>query len=512
MTLQEKIGQKLMAGFPGKELTPEFVRLVKTYKIGNVILFQHNVENVNQLTKLCQEIQELIMAETGHPAIIGIDQEGGGVTRLPQDAVNVPGAMALSATKDPRNAYLAARLTAGELRALGITYNTAPVADINSNPDNPIIGIRSFGDTPKQVTSYLKEALRGYLDGGILPSVKHFPGHGDTAMDSHLSLPMIDKSLEELENQELIPFRAAIEAGCPCVMTTHILFPQLEPDQLPATMSRRIITGLLRERMGFSGMVVTDCMEMDAIAKYYGTAKGATAAMKAGVDIVLVSHSSERVQEAAIAMCQAVENGQMAEEELDASLERILNCKEKYCRGREGMAGTAWAMAKSDELRKKSITLYRGTIPAMGNNPIFLGCEDYRAGLVSNQEISDDTFAGYMAAIFGGKEIVTSKDPQSDEIERAATEAAGHSAIFVNTYNGHLFPGQMALVRRLTQLHIPMAVVALRNPYDLREIPPEVAAIAAWDYSRHTLEVLVPILAGKEQPQGHMPIDLGGTA
>ena len=508
MTLQEKIGQKLMAGFPGKEMSPEFIRLVKDYKVGNVILFQHNVENIEQLSRLCREIQALVAAETGHPAIIGIDQEGGGVTRLPQDAVNVPGAMALAATGDPKNAYLAAKITAAELRALGICCNAAPVADINNNPDNSIIGIRSYGDTPKQVTSYVKEALRGYLDGGIMPGVKHFPGHGDTDMDSHVSLPMIDKSLEELEKMELIPFRAAIEAGCPCVMTTHILFPQIEPDKVPATMSRRIITGLLRERMGFSGIVVSDCMEMDAIAKYYGTVKGAVAAMEAGVDIVLVSHSVEKAKEAAIAMCRAVESGRMPEEELDASIERIMSGKKRYCKECEGTAGTAEAMARSARLRKKSITLYQGEIPPMGANPLFVGCADYRAGQVSNVETNQNTFAGYMASVFGGEAHVTSRDPKPEEIEKTAIKAATHSAVFVNTYNGHLFRGQMALVRRLAELGIPMAVVALRNPYDLRGLPREIAAVAAWDYSQYTLELLVPVLAGRERPQGHMPVDL----
>lgn len=508
MTLLEKIGQKLMAGFPGTEMSTEFIRLVKTYKIGNVILFQRNVESIEQLTRLCREIQKLVIAETGHPAIIGIDQEGGCITRLPLNAVNVPGAMALAATKDPKNAYLAARLTAGEFRALGICCDLAPVADVNNNPNNPVIGIRSFGDKPGQAASYIKEALQGYMDSGIMPVVKHFPGHGDTAMDSHVSLPTIDKSPEELKKCELIPFRAATQAGCPCVMTAHILFPQLESDGLPATMSRKIITGLLREHMGFSGMVISDCMEMDAIAVYYGTSKGAVAAMKAGVDIVLVSHTAGKVEEAAIAMCRAVESGQITGEELDGSVERILQCKKRYCKEPEGVTGTPEAMAKSLEIRKKSITLYQGKIPPMGGRPIFIGCADYRASQVSNAKTNENTFAGYMAAVFGGEAVVTAKDPGQEEIEQAADKAAGHSAVFVNTYNGHLFPGQMALVRRLAQLRIPMAVVALRNPYDLREVPPEAAAIAAWDYSQYTLEVLVPVLGGKEQPLGHMPIDL----
>lgn len=511
MTLREKIGQRLVGGFPGKTLSPEFVRMVKEYKISNVILFQHNVENSAQLQALCRQIHTLVRQETGHGAFITIDQEGGGVTRLPNDAVNAPGAMAMAATGKPQNAYAAARITARELRAFGINFNLAPVADINNNPDNPIIGIRSYGDTPEQVTEYALEALRGYQDGGVLASAKHFPGHGDTAMDTHVSLPVIDKSIEELEALELKPFRAMIAAGCPAIMTTHILFPRLEPDGVPGTMSRRIITGLLKERLGFQGLVISDCMEMDAIGKFFGTPKGVAAAMAAGVDLVFVSHSIQKLEEAVWEVEKQVAEGVVSMEEMDASVNKILVYKEKFCTEPEGTPGTAEAWAEAMALRRASIVLTQGKIPAMGSDPIFLGCADYRAGLVSNAESAAPTFGEFMAKTFGGESIVTGKDPDEAEIQAAVARVrAGHSAVFVNTYNGHLFPGQLALVRELTRLGIPMAVVALRNPYDLQGLPGEVACLAAWDYSLPTLQTLVPILAGKEIPSGKMPIRLGG--
>lgn len=508
MTLQEKIGQRLVGGFPGKEMSEEFIRLVKTYKIANVILFQRNVESNAQLFQLCRSIQELVRRETGHSAFIAIDQEGGVVTRLPEEAVNVPGAMALAATADPENAYRAALLTARELRSFGINFNLAPVADVNNNPDNPIIGVRSYGDTPEQVGRYAQAALRGYLDGGVMASAKHFPGHGDTSMDSHVSLPVIDKSLEELEALELKPFRRLIEAGCPAVMTTHILFPQLEPEHVPGTMSRRILTGLLKQRLGFKGLVVSDCMEMDAIAKYYGTSAGAASAMAAGVDLVLVSHTARRLEEAVLEIQRAVEDGRIPMEEMDASVEKILRYKAQYCRDPEGTAGSAAAMAEAADLRRRSITLVRGRIPPMGDHPFFCGCADYRAGLVSNQQTNGTSFAEFMAARFGGRATVTDKNPSPLAVSTVAESAKGCSAVFVNTYNAHLFPGQQALVQALGQLGVPMAVVALRNPYDLRSAPQEAAAVAAWDYSMATLEALAPILARQAAPLGTLPIAL----
>ncbi|MFR2591222.1 MAG: glycoside hydrolase family 3 protein [Ruthenibacterium lactatiformans] len=289
MDLREQIGQRLVTGFPGTELTEDFRRMVREYKISNVILFRENITDCAQLKQLCGEIQALVRRETGHGAFITADQEGGLVTRLPGDAVNVPGAMAIAATGDPENAYRAGLLTGRELRALGVNFDLAPSVDVNSNPENPVIGARSYGDTPQEVSRYANRMIRGLLDGGVLCSAKHFPGHGDTDTDSHLALPCVDKSMEELERTELLPFREAVRAGVPAVMTTHILFPQLEPEHLPATMSRRIMTGLLREQMGFDGLIVSDCMEMRAIKDHFGTVNGVVAAMAAGVDLVFIS-------------------------------------------------------------------------------------------------------------------------------------------------------------------------------------------------------------------------------
>ena len=281
LTLKAMIGQRLVAGFPGYEITDALRSVVKEYKVGNIILFAENVRDCAQLRRLCAQLQELIRGETGLPAFITIDQEGGVVSRLGEDAAVVPGAMCVSATGNPHNAWTAGYITGRELAALGVNFDLAPVMDVNSNPQNPVIGVRSYGDTPETVARFGVEMIRGLREGGVLSCAKHFPGHGDTAVDSHLSLPRVDKSLAELEACELIPFRAAIEAGVPAVMTTHILFPQLEPDGVPATMSRRIITGLLKERLGFQGLVVSDCMMMQAIEKYFGTVNGVVAAARA---------------------------------------------------------------------------------------------------------------------------------------------------------------------------------------------------------------------------------------
>ena len=197
--LKKMTGQHFVVGFPETELDEEFIRLVKKYKIGNVILFRHNVESKEQLKALCGEIQELIQQETGHPAFIMIDQEGGVVTRLSEDFCNVPEEMALAASGDPENMKICAQITARQLLACGVNFNLAPVLDINNNAGNPVIGVRSYGDTPRAVVGGTLAAIEGYLQENILSCGKHFPGHGDTATDSHLGLPVINKTVEELE-------------------------------------------------------------------------------------------------------------------------------------------------------------------------------------------------------------------------------------------------------------------------------------------------------------------------
>ena len=254
MTDLERIGQRLVTGFPGTALTPELVQVVKEYKIGNIILFRENIASADQLRTLCADLQTLIRSETGHDAFIMIDQEGGAVTRLPESCINVPGSMALAATGDPETTYLAGKLTGEELRSLGVNFNLAPSVDVNCNPANPIIGVRSYGDTPATVAKYAAGMIRGLQDGGVLCLAKHFPGHGDTSLDSHLTLPCVDKPRDELERMELAPFRAAIADGVPAIMTAHILFPALDDSGVPATMSRRIVTGLLRGEMSFTAL------------------------------------------------------------------------------------------------------------------------------------------------------------------------------------------------------------------------------------------------------------------
>lgn len=512
LSLTAKIGQRLVAGFPGTEPGEEFWELVRRYKVGNVILFHENIVDEAQLAALCARLRSGIEKETGFPPFIAIDQEGGVVTRLPDEATNIPGAMALAATGDPENARRMGFLTAARLRRCGVNFNLAPVMDVNCNPDNPVIGVRSYGDDPAKAAEFGTAMLRGLTEGGVYACLKHFPGHGDTAVDSHVGLPCIDKPLEQLERMELIPFRAGIAAGAPAVMSTHILFPQLEPKNIPATMSRNVMTGLLRERIGFTGLTVSDCMVMQAIQSYYGTANGVVAAMGAGVDLIFITHATDLVAESAEKAAAAVRSGALDPAEMDAGVERILAHKRR-CAAMKPVREAPDEQAFREEVRavrEKTITavnLPGGSMPQLGADPLFLGCRDYRSTQASNSGTSGFTFAEEMRKRVGaGAALVTPKDPSDGEIAAIAEQARRHSAIVLGTYNGHILKGQLRLAGALARTDLPMTVVALRNPYDLAGLPGNVAAVAAWEYSRPVFDALWSVIAGQRKPTGRLPL------
>jgi beta-N-acetylhexosaminidase len=421
--------------------------------------------------------------------------------------------MAIAATKNVDNAYQAGKITGEQLRYAGINFNLAPTVDVNSNMDNPVIGVRSYGDLPEQVAAFGAAMMKGLLDGGVFACAKHFPGHGDTNVDSHLGLPKIEKTLEELEQCELIPFKKLIEAGIPAVMTTHILFPKLEAEKIPATMSRTIITGLLREKMGFGGLIVSDCMEMGAIKQRYGTVEGVKHAIKAGVDLVFISHTAKVAREVSDVLTKALESNEIPIEEIYASVERILKYKEKILNLNPSSndfdvnSGKSFAF----NLLKASITpvqMPTDTLPDLGLNPLFIGAPLFRATNASNQQEDGIRFSEFLAKRFGGEAILIAPNPTEAEVQLALQAADQHSCIVIGTYNGHLYKGQLELIRQAAGKNSKVIIVALRNPYDLRELPKTVYGIAVYEYTQKSLEAIAQLFEHQFIPRGILPVNM----
>ena len=437
MDVKTAAGQHIMAGLPGTEIDPAFAALVRECKVGNVILFRRNVKNAAQLARLCASLRELIVSETGMEPFIAIDQEGGVVSRFSPDMATTPGAMALAAAGGDAP-YRAARLTAAQLRAAGVNFDLAPVLDVNSNPLNPVIGVRCFGDLPEEAAERAMGFMRGLLDGGVIACGKHFPGHGDTDTDSHIGLPRVDKSREQLEECELLPFRRAIEAGIPAIMSSHVLFPALEPEKLPATMSRRILTGLLREELGFGGVIISDCMEMDAVAKFYGTVNGAAAALKAGADIVCISHTAALARETAERLWQRYEAAEGEERrELERSGERIAEAKRRFTAVPKAETQIFKLRAQARDMLEESFVLMNGPIPPLGDSPFFTGCANSRTSQASSAANGVPALPTVMARRFGGGCAVCSDDPDSEEIAAIARKARNASCIVLNPSGGN---------------------------------------------------------------------------
>lgn len=322
MTVEQKVGQLLVAGIEGLEPGEDGAQAVADYQVGGVILFGRNVESADQLTALTNGLKEL--NGDSIPLFLSVDQEGGRVDRMPPEVDDLPAAYDyIQAGGDP---LARGQVLAEDCSAFGLNLNFSTCLDIWSNPENTVIGDRAYGADWASVTQAGLAVNRGLTEGGVIPVVKHFPGHGDTLEDSHETLPVVDKTLEELEQSELKPFRAAVDQGAPVVMVGHILLEQVDPDN-PASLSSPVVTGLLRQKMGFDGVVCTDDLTMAAVSDSYGMGEAAVLAVEAGCDLLLVCHEADNLTAARDALLAAVDSGRLSMDRLDASVYRILALK-----------------------------------------------------------------------------------------------------------------------------------------------------------------------------------------
>lgn len=326
MTLDEKIGQMIITGFNGSEYNDDMDRLINEYKVGGVILFARNIEDSNQMIDLTRALQE---NNNNLPLFISIDEEGGRVSRLPDDVEKFPSAFTIGLINDQQTAYENGKEIGYTLKRLGINLDYAPVLDIYSNENNTVIGDRAFSTEESIVSTMGIATMEGIEDSDIIPVVKHFPGHGDTEVDSHYGLPIVYKTLEELRNFEFIPFVKAIESGCDVIMVSHIILNEVDSSN-PASLSKIVISDLLRKDMGFDKVVITDDMSMGAITSIMSIEEACIKSIEAGCDILLLGNAYEEIEQVINSIKLKLYNGEISEEQINKSVKRILELKKKY--------------------------------------------------------------------------------------------------------------------------------------------------------------------------------------
>jgi len=518
LDLQTKVGQMFMIGFNGEqgewalEPTQTLRELLVERKVGNVLYFAWNVKSREQTTALSSDLQNIAMEEgSGVPLFIMTDQEGGISNRLGWKSVP-PSQMALGAAEDPKLARQTGTAVAEELQSVGINFNLTPVLDVNSDPQNPVISTRSFSDDPTRVAQMGTAIVEGMRAAGMPASAKHFPGHGDVGEDTHHSIPVVEHDRDRLDAVELAPFAKLVEHGIDTIMLAHIGFPALTGDrETPATLSKQVQTDLLRDELGFDGVIITDCLDMDAISENFDIGEAAVQAIEAGSDLITVSHNPESQTKALDAVLDAVESGRISEQRINKSVERILDCKRRstlaveQSTSDEQAATEEAAIETAKDVAAAGLTPVcdrDGTLPFDTTEPVELVVFDAERPSLAEDSMYNPKFVSEWL---------------SDPLPITATQVNDESTIpdfdsgtqvLIAVYNAVDNEHQSRVVDRLDRPDLDTAVFALRNPYDLAEFPDVSTCVVSYDYTPATLCVASAYLAGERDVSGHLPVDI----
>ncbi|MFF3176248.1 glycoside hydrolase family 3 protein [Streptomyces sp. NPDC057900] len=538
MSLEEKVGQLFVMRVYGHSATdPDqadidanlaeigvrtAAEMIAKYHLGGIIYFTwaHNTRDPHQIADLSNGIQRAGLAgPSSLPLLISTDQEHGIVCRVGEPATLMPGAMALGAGRSRSDAREAGRIAGAELAAIGICQNYAPDADVNVNPANPVIGVRSFGSDPESVAGMVAAQVKGYQSAGIASTAKHFPGHGDTSTDSHTGLPVITHTREQWAELDRPPFRAAIAAGIDSIMTAHIVVPALDPAEDPATLSRPILTGILREELGYDGVVVTDSLGMEGVRTKYGDERVPVLAVQAGVDQLLNPPDLDVSWNALLA---AVKSGEVSEARIDESILRILRLKTKLGlfedpfvsrRGVDRTVGTRSHLAAADRIAEHTTTLLanKGALLPLSRRShrelLVVGADPASPSGTTGPPTA--TLAAEFKKLgYAATALSTGTAPARADIDAAVAAARGKDAVVVGTYNVTATSSQRTLVSALAATGVPVITLAIRNPYDIAQLDGtgHAASLAAYSWTDVELRAAARVIAGRAEPRGALPV------
>ncbi len=533
MTIQQKVGQVIVSGIVGLELTPEMCLHLQTYMPGGVILQQENIHDPQQVRRLVQEIEECAAQTQPVPLLVMLAHEGETVNRFGEGATVFPTALAVGATGDPQNATRIAEITGGELASMGFNMVLGPDADVLRNLDSAIIGERSYGSDPEQVSKFVAAAVNGYNQAGLIPVLKHYPGHGGVAADSHETLPVDPASKADLEKYYLPPFVSGKQAGAEVIMTSHIAFPQIGGDETPTTLSKPLLDDL-RQRLDFDGVIMSDAMRMKGVTgQQTNIRKTSLQALKAGVDLLLLNFAGHAGQ-VHTELVDAIMEERLSTARLDEAVRQVLSLKAAHglTAPRADLAYPAapdtgneiqepdWQanQAAVDEITRRSIAVLRdpgGNLPLGGGRILVVAPKNETAPqsevgpekrlAAALQMRGDEVALATYAAPWGGD---TATQAELDGILR---EAAGFERVVVFAWQAHLQKAagddwQSRLVAGLQASGKPLVVVAMRSPADGLDFPPETTVVGMMGTLPAQQAAVVEVLVGEMEAEGRNPL------
>lgn len=571
MSLEEKIGQMLMPDFRNwkkkgessakglTEMNDEVAGIIQKYRLGGVILFAENVTGTEQTVRLTDGLQK---ASPDIPLFITIDQEGGIVTRL-ESGTNLPGNMAVGASSSSKNAFRSGKIIGKELVSLGINVNFSPVLDVNNNPDNPVIGVRSFSSKPELTSKLGIQMMKGLQDEQMIATAKHFPGHGDTAVDSHYGLPLVPHDEKRLRSVELAPFQKAIAAGIDMIMTAHVQFPAFddttykskkdgEDIMVPATLSKKVMTDLLRKDLGFKGVVVTDALNMKAVSDNFGQEEAVVMAVKAGVDIALMPaqvtslETEKNLARVFEALLTAVKKGEIPIEQIDQSVERILRLKinrgiidhtgseplQKKIKYALKTVGSNKHVKSERKMARESVTILKNdksTLPfkpKKGDTVLILAPYEEQTAAIAKTISKIKKNIKVVESRFAEKSFDEEIQKKIDEADYVITgsyvvkndpvvnDGVIDDSIQDSSKWATAFP--RAAMKYAQANGKKFVLMSLRNPYDTANFEEAKAVIAVYGFKGYAngrfrqpnIPAGVEVIFGKAKPKGTLPVDI----
>lgn len=521
LSLDQKIGQMIMVGVPGQKMSKASKRIIERYLPGGIILFGYNLKQREEIGEFIDNLQQISISKSAIPLFISVDEEGGRVKRIRDGVTQFPGNMAFGVVGNEDHVFDSAKILGIQLRLLGVNMNLAPVLDVNNNPNNPVINTRSFGSDPSLVSRMGKSYIEGLQKSGCIAVGKHFPGHGDTDKDSHITLPVIPYGIDRLEGVEFPPFVEAVKAGVECIMTAHISYPNIVQNNLPATVSERFLKDILRGRMKFEGLIISDDMEMKAISKMMDIGHVAVQAIQAGVDIVLISTYGKNIEKVVKAIKAEVDNGGLSVKRIDQSVKRIIELKLRYgimgyedgkiryCRIRyddEEMELVKKAEELNRIISREAIYLYERE----GGESILKDFRNYqRVFMTSNEILQRELQKGMIE----GQMFTNDRDliKYLKDFNSGFKKGIIDSMRAVVYYNFNKV--ELVNIKRIKKLSeergVKLVLLSTGNPFPLSDIEGLPPTLFTFSNTEESLKQLVAVLKGEFEPRRSINVYLG---